>query len=575
MLQLPKGARPDFFVVGTMKGGTTILYDFICSHPSVLRAKEKEIHFFSLYPEKGMDWYLSNFDFTQGKITGEASPSYFDVAYTAAIPKWIKAVNPDAKIILITRDPVERAVSHFFHLKNINRVQLFQGMEINDFFSLSFKNTLKQTSQADYFLQQILYFSSYTRKLRTYRSVFDSDKILILDNNELRESPEQVMRQVFDFLELPNFESANFRGFKYSSGKDSSVLNPAIKKKLSDFLYEDYKVYCQESGLRFNEPAKQEQYVNGDTLIGKDGWLFLAGGGNAPLDYYLNKIEFGGNLIRGWCELLRERQHKLIGIKYVHLFVPNKESVYDHKTGLDPIPSPGSPLISLFRNASGDQRKTLEDICINPIAYFKRIRESFQLYWKTDSHWTPSGCYAAYQLICSRLGISPLADLLSRPFTEGTIALDLGAKLTPQVKETARFYNLCKNSYCSEANELVNFKKEHNLENEPGLHVGSRVKFTNPNAHSKLKIIIFGDSFSEYRPSLLTGMLAETFYETHFVWSTSLDYKFIGEIAPDIVITEIAERFMPIVPEDKFNVSSYPLQRIADFKKQNSNDRGV
>ena len=65
---------PNFLIIGTMKGGTTALYDFICEHPNVLAAKQKEIHYYSLYPYKGRDWYLEHFpERDDGVVCGEAS----------------------------------------------------------------------------------------------------------------------------------------------------------------------------------------------------------------------------------------------------------------------------------------------------------------------------------------------------------------------------------------------------------------------------------------------------------------------------------------------------------------------
>ena len=58
-------------------------------------------------------------------------------------------------------------------------------------------------------------------------------------------------------------------------------------------------------------------------------------------------------------------------------------------------------------------------------------------------------------------------------------------------------------------------------------------------------------------------MMAETFSEVHFVWSTSLDYSYIESVAPDIVFTEIAERFMPKVPTDNFNLEKYFMKTLA------------
>ena len=245
--------------------------------------------------------------------------------------------------------------------------------------------------------------------------------------------------------------------------------------------------------------------------------------------------------------------------------MPNKETIYDDKTGLLRPERPGNPLTALTQKAAIPHREVIAETCINPINYFKRIKNNIQLYWKTDSHWNPNGCYAAYQLVCSKLKIPPLKDLLFRPFSEGMVEMDLGGKICPKIKEKVRFYDFCQNASCSETNELIKFKKKHKLENEPLLHVGSSITYVNPEAPQKLKVVIFGDSFSEYRPALLTGMLAETFSETNFVWSTSIDYAYIDEINPDIIITEIVERFMPAVPTDKFDLKMFTAESIESF----------
>lgn len=68
-------------------------------------------------------------------------------------------------------------------------------------------------------------------------------------------------------------------------------------------------------------------------------------------------------------------------------------------------------------------------------------------------------------------------------------------------------------------------------------------------------VMLFGNSFSEFRPHQLTAMLSETFRNVHFIWSTGLDWDLIERIRPNIVITEIAERFMSTLPKDDLNVS--------------------
>jgi len=168
------------------------------------------------------------------------------------------------------------------------------------------------------------------------------------------------------------------------------------------------------------------------------------------------------------------------------------------------------------------------------------------------------------------MGVKPNTDLLQYPYSEGPVLFDLGAKLEEPIKETARFYQLTQHSQRSYANTMVRFKEDQGLINEANLHVGSSVIYRN-NAENAIDkcIMLFGDSFSEYRNHLLTGMLAETFREVHFIWNGSIDYKYVDRIQPDVVITELAERFMTRIPDDRFDVQGFAADRLAAFTSDN------
>ena len=103
------------------------------------------------------------------------------------------------------------------------------------------------------------------------------------------------------------------------------------------------------------------------------------------------------------------------------------------------------------------------------------------------------------------------------------------------------------------------------------MHVGSHVRYENSDPLIDKKVIIFGDSFSEYRGHLLTGMFAETYAEVNFIWNSSLDKKFITKLNPDVVITELAERFMPkTVPSDQFCLTEYENKLISRYVEQSA-----
>ncbi len=303
-----------------------------------------------------------------------------------------------------------------------------------------------------------------------------------------------------------------------------------------------------------------------EILHGTDGWLFLRGGSNDLLSYYLESNRFGSHTINAWCDLLsqRDRWFKKQGIEYIHLFIPNKLSVYPEYAGIDLTHFESHPIQALMdslaeQKADGDPPLSC---IIDPTPFYLQKKKEYLLYWKTDTHWTFWGCYFAYMLICEKLGVQANTDLINRPYGESEITLDLGGKLAPPVKEKARFYRIIRDSKRIFANELVTYKEKNRMENEVGLHVGSHVIYHNRNAHNPQKVILFGDSFSEYRPHLLTGLLCETFREVHYIWSTSIDCDYVRSQRPDIVITEIVERFMPQVPSDNFSLQAYVQRKL-------------
>jgi len=108
---------PDIFIVGVMKGGTTVLHDYICTHPHISAGSQKEIHYFSLFYHEGPEWYANHFKDVNPKYrTIDASPTYYDATNTALIPRLIRNYTEDPRVILITRDPIQRAISQFVHL---------------------------------------------------------------------------------------------------------------------------------------------------------------------------------------------------------------------------------------------------------------------------------------------------------------------------------------------------------------------------------------------------------------------------------------------------------------------------
>ena len=223
-----------------MKGGTTILYDFVTSHPDINKASQKEIHYFTLNYEKGDDWYLGHF-LDNGKKNGEASPTYFDLSLSKTIPSMIKRHNEDIKIIVILRDPVERAISHFNHLVKVNKNKALEGLIPETFFNLPYPRAVSVVNEIDTLLYHVLNFSCYSKKLSIYKQVF-GDNLLVLQNKELREDPYNIMEKVFNFLEVSGDHKEDFSVLRYSAGTSLDQISEETAHKLREFFDEDQQL---------------------------------------------------------------------------------------------------------------------------------------------------------------------------------------------------------------------------------------------------------------------------------------------------------------------------------------------
>jgi hypothetical protein len=245
--------RPDFLIVGTMKGGTTMLYHFITLHPDVERAKSKEIHYFTLHYAKGDEWYLDHFPSHPNKLTGEASPTYFHCAETPTIPAAIKKMNDRMKIILIVRDPVERAVSHYTQFCKVGKFPEVTPLDVNEFFSIPFSEIITRSTALGFRAQQAVSFSLYFRNYRSYEAVFEKNDILVMENRSLRDSPFETMKEVHNFLGLSYVKNNRFEQIGYSHGTDLTKLDSSTYTRLAELFYPDYKKFCARTGLKYSE----------------------------------------------------------------------------------------------------------------------------------------------------------------------------------------------------------------------------------------------------------------------------------------------------------------------------------
>jgi hypothetical protein len=175
---------PNFLVIGAMKAGTTSLWRYLRTHPEVFMPDVKEIDFFSRNDNwnRGLDWYLRHFQEAHAaRAVGEASTGYTKHPLAPGVAERIAATLPDARLVYVVRDPIERIRSHYDHA-------VAAGVETQPLDVA----VLDDPEYVD--------TSSYGIQLEQYLAHFPRDRLLVIDSSALRRSRSETMRTVFAFL---------------------------------------------------------------------------------------------------------------------------------------------------------------------------------------------------------------------------------------------------------------------------------------------------------------------------------------------------------------------------------------
>lgn len=179
---------PNLFVVGAMKAATTSLHNYLSLHPDIYMTGDpwKEPGFFvkELNWGKGWDWYRSLFEAAEHqKYRGESTTDYTKSPHYAGVPERIFDACPDAKIIYIMRDPIERAISQYW-------------------WEVEFSAEGRKMPQGILENPWIMNASHYALQLKPYLELFGNDNVLALTTEELIQSPQTTLIKIFAWLEV-------------------------------------------------------------------------------------------------------------------------------------------------------------------------------------------------------------------------------------------------------------------------------------------------------------------------------------------------------------------------------------
>jgi hypothetical protein len=242
----PKYRVVEFIIMGAQKCGTTSLSLNIGKHPDIYincnhDPKISEIHFFDIYWKRGIEWYKKHFDYSK-KIVGEKTPDLMYLEYTFP---YIQSVNPYIKIIIILRDPIERAYSSWKLMKKyFNEKRTFEE-SIKDELKYKLDENITFYTSNTHYLQKGLYYMQIIKILKW----FSKDNLLILISENVKKNMKEEYNKVYSFLNLKEFDA----DYKLEFESDNkSIIDRNIYKKLIKFYKKDVKNLEELLGIKTN-----------------------------------------------------------------------------------------------------------------------------------------------------------------------------------------------------------------------------------------------------------------------------------------------------------------------------------
>lgn len=241
---------PDFIIIGVARAGTTSLYEYLIEHPNIAPASRKEVHFFDYNFQDGMSWYRGQFPYTLEKYyaqnirkqvftTGEASPYYIFHPYA---PKRIAEALPRVKLIVLLRNPVERAFSHYAW-------EASWGSE-----KLSFEEAIaceeerirvgedKLATHYSFNHQHFSYLvrGKYAEQLETWFKLFPREQFLILRSEDMYSDAAAIFKQTVEFLGVPYLEpkalKKEYKQYNKPKTTAPTKMDPELRKHLVTYF---------------------------------------------------------------------------------------------------------------------------------------------------------------------------------------------------------------------------------------------------------------------------------------------------------------------------------------------------
>lgn len=246
-----RGKLPGFVIIGAMKCGTTSLHEYLSAHPQVTMSAQKELDYFieeRNFP-KGLDWYRQWFP-DDGTLGGESSPNYTKAHLFSGVPQRMHALLPDAKLIFIMRDPIERILSHWSHAVAMGR----RTADADATFG---------SKRAEH---NFIKTSEYDIQLDAFTPYYPLEKMLLITTEALMKDRLATLQQVFRYLGVDDsFTHESFHSIHHVSSEKvvksdpnaRRLEKPSLPPEWEDWMREHLRPHVarlrEMTGLTFSE----------------------------------------------------------------------------------------------------------------------------------------------------------------------------------------------------------------------------------------------------------------------------------------------------------------------------------
>ena len=185
---------PNLLVIGAPKCGTTSVHSYLDQHPDVSMSNPKELRYF--WRDDWLEarqWYESHFQL-EAQVRGESTPAYSMWPVRRNVPERAALLVPDAKIIYLVRDPIDRVLSHYYQ-------------RLSDGYRAPLKSYIDSVEKPS---NVLVCPSRYRTQLERWMMYFDTSQVLVVDCDELKVDRASVITGILRFLALPESPELEF-----------------------------------------------------------------------------------------------------------------------------------------------------------------------------------------------------------------------------------------------------------------------------------------------------------------------------------------------------------------------------